>query len=93
MLFGIARTPIRYVTSFKDQPLRSFALLQESRQIITLMCKQKPYPVWFSCRRKSYPVEREHTGLKLMSGKRTLILSHPYKTLSLHPLNTETPSN
>ena len=37
---------------------RSFAPLQKSRrkEITVLMCEQKPYPVWFSRRRKSYPV-------------------------------------
>lgn len=45
------------------------------------MCEQKPYAV--------YRVECEHS-LKLMFGKRTLILPHPYTTLSLQPLNTET---
>ena len=30
-------------------------------EITVLMCEQKPYPVWFSRRRKSYPiVEYEH---------------------------------
>lgn len=66
--FGLVRTPIRYVTPVKDR--RSFALQQESHQIITLMCEQKPYAVWFSCRRESYRVECEHS-LKLMFGKRT----------------------
>ena len=41
-----------------NSPLCSFAPLQKSRrkEITVLMCEQKPYPVWFSRRRKSYPV-------------------------------------
>ena len=36
---------------------RSLALLQKPRQNLTfLRCELKPYPVWFSCRRQSYPV-------------------------------------
>ena len=30
------------------------------------MCEQKPYPVWFSCRRKTYPVECEHSLKQLL---------------------------
>ena len=29
-------------------------------EITVLMCEQEPCPVWFSCRRKSYPVWLEH---------------------------------
>ena len=37
---------------------RSFAPLQKSpqKEITVLICEHKPYPVWFPCRRKSYPV-------------------------------------
>ena len=41
-----------------NSPLCSFAPLQKLRrkEITVLICEQKPYPVWFSRRRKSYPV-------------------------------------
>ena len=46
-----------------DDPLstpaqRSFAPLQKWRRNKTtvLMCEQKPYPLWFSSRRTSYPI-------------------------------------
>ena len=29
-------------------------------EITVLMCEEKLYPLWFSCRRKSYPVLCEH---------------------------------
>ena len=32
-------------------------------EITAILCEQKPYPVWFSCRRKSYPVLCEN-GLR-----------------------------
>ena len=40
---------------------RSFSPKQKSRQNHRFMCEQKPYPIWFSCRRtrKSYPIWRE----------------------------------
>ena len=49
---------IRYVTlNFRD---RRGAALPPYRnrytEIIVFMCEQKPHPVWFSCRRKSYSV-------------------------------------
>ena len=28
-------------------------------EITVLMCEYKPFPVWFSCGRKSYPVKYE----------------------------------
>ena len=30
-------------------------------EITVFMCQQKPYPVWFSCLRKSYPEVYEHS--------------------------------
>ena len=33
---------------------RSFAPLQKPPRNQRYMCEQKPYPIWFSCRRKSY---------------------------------------
>ena len=46
-----------------DDPLstaaqRSFVPLQKWRRKKTTvsMCEQKPYPLWFSSRRKSYPI-------------------------------------
>ena len=50
---------------------RTFAPLQKSRrkEITLLMCEQKPYPGWFSCRRKSYPVLAERSrALRARSG-------------------------
>ena len=46
---------------FRDR--RGAALLyyrkMESKSRL-LMYEQKPYPVWFSCRSKSYPIKREY---------------------------------
>ena len=41
-----------------NSPLCSFAPLQKLRrkEITVLIYEQEPYPVWFSRRRKSYPV-------------------------------------
>ena len=55
-LFGIVWTPIRYVTlHIRDR--RGVAWLRDRNraELTGLMCEQKPYPVKFSCRRKSYP--------------------------------------
>ena len=52
--------PIRYITlHFRDRRgARSFVPLQLSRRNHpVLVCEQRPYPVWFSCRRESYPVQ------------------------------------
>ena len=66
---GIVWTPIWYVTlHFKRSARCSFAPLQKARQITVLMCEQKPYPEWFLCRRKSYPVLCKHS-LRLSDGR------------------------
>ena len=47
-------------------------------KITFLMCKQKPCPVWFSCRRKSHPVECKDSlpcRDKDCSGKLVLLFS------------------
>ena len=48
----------------RDAPLsarHSFVPLQKSRRNHRSYCERKPYPVWFSCRRKSYPVTVCHS--------------------------------
>ena len=53
-LSSIGWTPIRYVTlHLRDQ--RGAAVLRywNRTEITVLMREQKPYPEWFSCRRKS----------------------------------------
>ena len=61
-LSGISvNTYPRFMTlQFRDR--RSLASLRNQRhgyrgEITVLMCKKRAYPVWFSCRRKSHPVE------------------------------------
>ena len=52
-----ARKGIRYVAlQFRDRR-RAASLRYRNRAGITvILCDQKPYSVWFSCRGKSYPV-------------------------------------
>ena len=46
--------PIRYVTlHFRDRRGPASIGHRNRAEIISLMCKQKTYPVWFSCRHKS----------------------------------------
>ena len=46
--------PIRYVTShFRDRRGPASICHRNRAEIISFMCEQKPYPVWFSCRHKS----------------------------------------
>ena len=62
-LSGIVYTPIRYVTlRFRDLSFAPLSLRYRNRAEITVvMCEQKPHLVWFSRRRKSYPVLFEHS--------------------------------
>ena len=54
-LSSIVWTPIRYVTlHFRDQRGAASLRYRNSAAKTVLMRVQKPYPVWFSCRRKSY---------------------------------------
>ena len=55
--------PIRYVTLHCRDWRGAASLRYRNRAEITvLMCEQKPYPVWFSCRRcKCYPVKCEQS--------------------------------
>ena len=40
--------------------------------IAVFVCEQKPYPLWFSWQRKSYPVKHEHSlGKKIHLGETT----------------------
>ena len=57
--------------------LRSFSPIRyrNRAQITVLMCEQKPYPVWFSCMRKTYLVECEHS-LRLFSWQVHLLTLH-----------------
>ena len=51
----IVWTPIRYVNlRFRDRRGADSLRYRNRAKITVLMCEQKPYPVWFSCRRKSY---------------------------------------
>ena len=56
MQSGIERPPIWYVTSGAPS-LRN----RNRPEIFVLLCKKKPYPLWFSIRRKSYPVKCENS--------------------------------
>ena len=59
---GIERTlSIWYATlHFRDQRGTASLRYRNRAKITVLMCEQKPYSAWFSCMRKSYPVECEH---------------------------------
>ena len=60
-LSGIMWTPIRYVTLYFGDRRGAASLRYRNRAENTiLMCEQKPDPVRFSCRRKSYPLLCEH---------------------------------
>ena len=60
-LSGIIWTPIRYVTlHFRDRRSTASHRYRNRTEITAILCQQKPYPVWFSCRRKSCPVLYEH---------------------------------
>ena len=49
--------PIRYVTlHFRDLRGEDSLRYRNPAKITVPMCEQMPYSVWFSCRRKSYPV-------------------------------------
>ena len=53
----IARTPFRYVTlQFRDRRGATPLRYRNRAKMTVFMCEQMPYPVWFSCRRKIYPV-------------------------------------
>ena len=66
---GIVWTPIWYVTlHFKRSARCSFARYRNRAEISVLICEQKPYPLWFLCRRKSNPVLCKHS-LRLSDGR------------------------
>ena len=56
-----------YPIQLCDSPPQRSGCMAQLRFVIApkspsvLICEQKPYPVRFSCRRKSYPVECEHS--------------------------------
>ena len=51
------RKLIPYVTlHFRDWCVAALLYYGNRADVTVLVCEQKPYPVWFSCRRKSYPV-------------------------------------
>ena len=56
---SIVWTPIRYVTlQFRDRRGAASPCYRNRAEITVLyVCEQKPYPIWFSCWCKSYPVE------------------------------------
>ena len=53
-------------------------------KITVLLCKQKPYPVWFSCQFKSYLGQCEHIALN------SPLPSSPPPTIVLHFLRPDT---
>ena len=54
--------PIQYVTPhFRDRRGAASPRYRNRAKITILMCGQKQYPVWFSCRRKSCPIYLEHS--------------------------------
>ena len=49
--------PLRYMTlHFRDRRGAASLRYRNRAKITVVMCEQKPYPVWFSCMRKSYSV-------------------------------------
>ena len=56
MRSGIVRPPIRYVT-----PGAASLRYRNRAKIFVLICEQKPYQLWFSIRRKTYPVKCENS--------------------------------
>ena len=48
----------RFTFEAGEAQLRS--VTEIAPKITVLMCEQKLYPVWFSCMRKSYSVQRKH---------------------------------
>ena len=61
-LSGMIWKNIWYVTlHFRDWRGPASLRYRNSAEITVLMCGQKPYPGWFSCRRKSYPFSCEHS--------------------------------
>ena len=50
-------------TDVRDRRGAASLRYRNHAQITAVMCEGKPYPVWFSCRRKSYPLLCKH-GLK-----------------------------
>ena len=66
-------TPIRYMTLLLRDQRGAASLRKRNRAEITvLMCKQKPYLVWFSCRRKRSLCQalRKYSGDVLKRAKR-----------------------
>ena len=60
---SIVWTPIWSVTlHFRDRPGAASLCYRKRAEITVLMCEQKPYSVWLSCRRQSYPVDCEPGG-------------------------------
>ena len=56
-LFGIVWTSIRYVTlQFRDPRGAASPCYRNRAEITVLVCEQKPCPLWFSRRRKGYPI-------------------------------------
>ena len=54
---GTVRKLIRYATlHLRDRRDAASLRCRNRSEIIVLMCEQKPYQVWFSCRRKLCPV-------------------------------------
>ena len=57
---GVVRNPVCHVTlQFRDRSGACTVFFRDRNraEITVLMCEQKPYQVWFSCRRKSSPVK------------------------------------
>ena len=71
-LSSIVWTPILSVTlHFRDRCGAASLCYRKRAKITVLMCQQKPYSVWFPCRRKSYPLDCEPRGgilLGILSG-------------------------
>ena len=62
-LSSIVWTPIWSVTlQFRDLCGAASLCCRKRAEITVLMCEQKPYSVWFSCRRKSCPLDGVNRG-------------------------------
>ena len=77
---------IRYVTlHFRDRCGASSLCYINRAKITVFMCVQKPYPVWFLCRRKSNLVLCEH-NLSLWMKSLSAIACEKSRRLATPPL-------
>ena len=62
-LCGPDTVRIRFVTiHFRDRRAAVSLRYRNRAEITVVMCELQPYPIWFSCRHKSYPVSIRFLG-------------------------------